>query len=361
MTRPLHRALVLLVLSGAVGAEAAPVPPPTPVPFTLRIRADVAATLRVDGRRAGVFAPGETLTAGLTPGQHLVEVLSQGGETAWEALVDTATGETELFAELAGEVEKVRRDYVRIPAGTFEMGCVVVDPDCGENEVPRHTVSISRDFWMMKTEVTVAAYKAAMAENGQAMPEATDVNPDWSMGDHPMMNVTWHQAAGYCAQVGGRLPTEAEWEYAARGGIVGGLRVWGDAPVPIVAGKKQANVGDKTTSRKVGCPMCGFWETYDDGYFYTAPVASFAPNGFGLYDMAGNIEEWMADWYRDRSYDGAPAVDPKGSPYGRWRVLRGGSWSIGPGGHRLSGRGGFPPDRTTDNFGMRCVREIVVP
>jgi formylglycine-generating enzyme required for sulfatase activity len=327
----------------------------------IHVVVDVPASLHVDGRPVGEASPGEAVALALEQGEHLVAAASQGGEARAERVAAAGPAPSELVLALQPVVDSVRRDFVRVPAGTFEMGCAPGDSECEGNETPRHTVSIGRDFWMMKTEATVADYRAYAASAGQAMPPESDTNPGWLLDTHPMVNLSWEDAARYCEAKGGRLPTEAEWEYAARGGQPARRYVWGNARLPLAGGRQQANVGDERAKSKVGCPQCGWFDGYDDGYVYTSPVGSFAANGFGLFDMAGNAIEWCADWYRERYYDDSPSRDPKGSEFGRWRVLRGGSWSMGPKGLRTSARGGFPPDRTTDNYGVRCVRDVATP
>jgi formylglycine-generating enzyme len=129
----------------------------------------------------------------------------------------------------------------------------------------------------------------------------------------------------------------------------------------MVNGRRQANVGDERAKTQLGCPQCGWFDGYDDGFAHTAPVASFVANDFGLFDMAGNVLEWTADWYREGSYAASAPQDPRGSEFGRWKVLRGGSWSMNPMGLRVSYRVGWPPNRATDNYGVRCVRDVAVP
>jgi formylglycine-generating enzyme len=334
---------------------------PAVSPGQLKVSADVAAWLLLDGSPAGELRPGGARDLGLEAGEHLVAVVSQGGEARWERVVEIAGAPVEVAVELARDAERVRREYVRIPGGAFDMGCVAGDSECHRNETPRHAVTIGRDFWMMKTEVTVGAYRTFAQQAGRAMPPETDTNEGWRLLDHPIANLTWEDAAAFCAASGGRLPSEAEWEYSARGGQPGRRYVWGDQARPLVGGQKHANVGDERARARLGCPQCGWFDGYDDGHAYSAPVGSFAPNGYGLFDMAGNVSEWCEDWYRERYYEESPAHDPPGSEFGRWRVLRGGSWSMNPVGLRISARGGFPPDRTTDNYGVRCARDVAAP
>jgi formylglycine-generating enzyme required for sulfatase activity len=203
---------------------------------------------------------------------------------------------------------KDRLEYVHIPPGTFKMGCVPGDQRCDANEKPQHSVTISKGFWMGRTEVEVSAYERFVEESGKKykMPKAIFYNPGWKATNYPMMMVSWEEASAYCEWAGGRLPTEAEWEYAARGGK-------DDQIYPLNAGnsRDKANFAGKNGN---------------DRYEQLAPVRSFDENEFNLYDMAGNVWEWVADWYSPNYYKESPPVDPKGPASGKEHVKRGGSF-----------------------------------
>ncbi|MEU6083588.1 formylglycine-generating enzyme family protein [Streptomyces sp. NPDC047108] len=168
--------------------------------------------------------------------------------------------------------------------------------------------------------------------------------------DHPVVHVSHADAAAYCAWAGARLPTEAEWEYAARGGLEGKPYPWGDEPDP--GGTYRMNIwrGDFPDRN-----------TAADGYAGTCPVDVFPPNGYGLFNMVGNVWEWCADWFtpaRTGPVPG-PAVNPAGPPVGMVRVLRGGSHLCHVSycfRYRTSARMGNTPDSSSGNTGFRCAR-----
>ena len=222
-------------------------------------------------------------------------------------------------------------EYVRIPAGTFQMGAIPGDDDSRDKEKPQHPVTISNGLWLAKTPVTVAAYKRFVKETRAEMPEAPDFNPDWQKEDHPIVRVRWDEAVTYCQWAGSRLPTEAEWEYAARGGEGGLVYPWGNA-----IDRENANYGGSGTS----------------------PVGSYPANGFGLCDMAGNVEEWCSDWYDEDYYSHSADKDPQGPSSGDWRVLRGGAWFVDPWLLRASFRLAFVPVYWFYGIGFRCAREV---
>lgn len=229
--------------------------------------------------------------------------------------------------------------YIRIPAGTFRMGCVPGDRRCFNWEKPRHSVTLSKPFWMAQTPVTVAAYKKFAAAAHHPMPDAPAFNPAWSKESDPIVNVSWDDAATYCSWAGGRLPTDAEWEYAARGGKSGLRYPWGNR-VP--------------TARPKASNGARFDKSWSEG---TISVGTYHVNGFGLYDMAGNVWQWCADWHSESSYTEAPARDPKGPASGSRRALRGGSWYSTPWDLRASYRNHDVPGVRDVSVGFRCVRD----
>jgi formylglycine-generating enzyme required for sulfatase activity len=231
------------------------------------------------------------------------------------------------------------QEYVWIPAGSFQMGCVPGDNECDEDEQPRHAVTLSRGFWMGSTEVTAGAYERFTASQGLPMPPAPDFNPGWQLKDHPIVRVTWDQAQAYCAWIGGHLPTEAQYEYAGRGGVEGAKYPWGDA-----ASHRDANYQ--------GVEGPDEWE-------YTAPAGTFPANPFGVHDLAGNVWEWTADWYRDWFYAHSPETDPQGPEHGVERVLRGGSWFNVPRVLRISDRFKYVEAAEDNSLGFRCVCETL--
>jgi formylglycine-generating enzyme len=306
-----------------------------------------------------------------------------------------------------------------IPGGEFTMG--TDDPSAWPDEKPTHRVRVN-GFWMDETEVTNAQFRAFVEATGyvttaekppsleEIMKQSRPGTPpppreklvpgslvfrptkgpvdlrdytqwwEWTPGanwrcpegpgsnidgkdEHPVVHVSWDDAVAYAKWAGKRLPTEAEWEFAARGGLDGKTYVWGDAPLDEAK------------------PQCNIWQgefpwknTANDGYERTAPVKSYAPNGYGLYDMAGNAWEWCADWYDHDLYQhraGKGTIDnPQGpehsyvphQPYSEQRVQRGGSFLCCDtycSRYRPSARHGCSPDTGMSHVGFRCVKDKV--
>lgn len=249
-----------------------------------------------------------------------------------------------VFFLITGSALSSADDFVRIPAGSFDMGCTVRDPECHPNENPRHAVTLSHDFLVQRTEVTVAAYRKFCQAPQCEMPPAPEFDRDWAWSDHPIVNVTWDDARRYCASIDARLPTEAEWEYAARGSQGGWRYPWGNQLT-----HDDANFGTDQ--------CCKGHAAGRDRWEFTAPVASFSPNGYGLFDMAGNVWEWIADWYDEHYYEHSAARDPRGPATGEFHLVRGGSWTMYPRNLRVTRRPKFLADAKYWDTGFRCVRD----
>jgi len=206
--------------------------------------------------------------------------------------------------------------YIWISPGTFQMGCSPADGECPENQKPMHQVTISRGFWIGQTEVTQEAWQPIMG-----------TNPSWFKGAKlPVESMSWDEAKNYCQVVGMRLPTEAEWEYAAR------------------AGSSQDPYGDLDQIA---------WYA-DNSRNMTHPVGTKQANPWGLHDMLGNVWEWVEDWFAVHYPDGS-ATDPKGPESGKVRTLRGGAWSMVRRSAHSSFRGGPGPAIPGNHIGLRCA------
>jgi formylglycine-generating enzyme required for sulfatase activity len=271
----------------------------------------------------------------------------------------------------AGDVKTNPDDgqpYVWIPPGEFQMGCSPGDSEGIDHEKPPHTVRITRGFWLGQTPVTVGAYRRFSQSRGISMPAEPvlgkrKLNPEWSDSEQPMVAVTWEEAKAYCESwAKGRLPTEAEWEYAARAGTTGARYGELDA-IAWHAGNSGSQRLDSVRAWEKDADRD--WNKYlqilETNGNRIHPIKQKQPDAWGLYDMLGNVWEWVEDWYQQDYYGTLPSpnVDPQGPPEGTARVLRGGSWNDIPTGARASVRAGAVPESRNTYFGFRAAREVI--
>jgi len=293
--------------------------PPEPAASTFA--RDSAATAR----------PGRTLGEQRSKGTGRLRRYGPYGALATAVLLAAAILGIRNLSPATGK-SKVNPDdgerYIYISPGSFRMGCSEGDRYCYPNENPARDVHISKGYWMQQTEATVGSYRKFCERTGKPMP----TSPKFSQADnHPVVNINWNEADTYCKGAGGRLPTEAEWEYAARAGVT--APQYGELDRIAWYGKNS----------KGG----------------THPSATRSPNQWGLYDMLGNVWEWCNDWYADK-YDSAnPVTDPQGPATGQMRVLRGAAWDSEVWNARASDRGAAPHDLRQVVLGFRCVRDVM--
>jgi len=243
------------------------------------------------------------------------------------------------------ESKQISEGMVLIPSGEFFRGtaskeaqnvCLKNNDYCKEkwfkDEEPLHSVKLT-GYYLDLYEVTQKNYQRVMTKNPS----------EFKGSNLPVESVTWYEAMEYCEKVGKRLPTEAEWEWAAKGGKQSTF-AWGNE-----AESSRANFCDRSCDKR--------WkeEQFEDGYSHTAPVGSFPVNDFGLYDMAGNVYEWVFDWYDEDYYEKKPHDNPKGPEKGNRKVIRGGSWINYSVGVRPSDRTDAEPSKKINFVGFRCA------
>ncbi len=309
--------LVFLVLSSAFPSFHASLPGTT------------QTSLPATAEPTAVFIPTSTTAATVTP-----------NPTSTPTQISIST----QVAEADGMV------LVSIPAGEFIMGSSRVDdPQAMEEELPQHTVYLDA-YWIDRSEVTNAQYALCVADDGACTKPAdfSSLTRSRYYGNsayalYPVVYVSWSQAAAYCAWAGRRLPSEAEWEKAARGPD-GRIYPWGDD-----FDGARANYCD------INCANGWKDSRYDDGYPDTSPVGDY-PDGasrYGALDMAGNVYEWVADWYG--TYGRSGQVNPRGPAAGLEHIIRGGSWGDDAAHIRAAMRSHIPQEEYWTNFiGFRC-------
>jgi len=333
-----------------------------------------------------------TLAEAQAANQKLTNALAEVQATKTEVQANQQKlAELQQRLVTAGTMQQTSGDMVLIPAGSFVMGATTnVGHESYSDEMPQHTVSISA-FYMDKYEVTSNLWAEVYT---WATNKGYSFGTDWrgKAATHPVRSVDWYDAIAWCnarsqrdgftqcytnangsfytnaaansftggcnwAAGGYRLPTEAEWEKAARGGVANRRFPWDDANTIQHA---RANYYALPSSYAYDTsPATGYHPAYNTGSTpYTSPVGSFAPNGYGLYDMAGNVYEWCWDWYSGTYYSSSPAADPCGPASGTYRVLRGGSWSGVANYARVADRYNGNPDVENNLIGFRCARGL---
>ncbi len=255
---------------------------------------------------------------------------------------------------------------VFVPTGSFMMGSTIPEYESAiqqcrqyysicnltyySREAPPHQVTLSA-YWIDQTEVTREQYTRCIEQGGCAPLQNCDSRhstlAEGDISTHPIVCVDWAEAANYCAWIGGRLPTEAEWEYAFRG------------PDRLVYPWGNEFDGEKSNYCDRGCLENHADQEFSDGFANTAPVGSF-PEGaswVGALDMAGNVWEWVGDWFGP--YTEEQAFDPTGPDDGTQRIMRGGSWFYHPARMRGAARDAVPAENRFDSIGFRCVIPIL--
>ncbi len=265
------------------------------------------------------------------------EVTDEEGQALKVLVKDEVVANAGLEKRKRGIVwKKDGKEMVLIPAGSFEMGDSKNElEDWMKTARPVHTVELDA-FYMDVHEVTVGQFREFVEDSGYDYQENWANVAKYSPGDgYPMVYVTWNDATAYAKWAGKRLSTEAEWEYAARGGLAGKRYPWGDEITHDNANYE--GIGGR------------------DQWIQSSPVGSFEANGYGLYDMLGNAMEWCQDRYGENYYSSSPAKNPSGPGTGSYRVLRGGIRDSHTLNLRVAVRYDLLPNSKCYLSGFRCV------
>jgi formylglycine-generating enzyme required for sulfatase activity len=246
-------------------------------------------------------------------------------------------------------VDKTGIEFIYIAGGCFEMGSSKKEDKYESDETPQHKVCVD-DFWMSKYEITNRQFRRFQPKHNSKRYKKQNLDGN----SQPAVQISWSDARNYTSWLSKRsgmkvrLPTEAEWEYAARGGTAT-ARFWEDSQGSPC---KYANVGDLAAKKR-----WPDWAVHncEDGFVVSAPVGSFSPNPFGLYDMLGNVWEWCGDWYEERYYSSSPESNPQGPSSGSDRIFRGGSWRNRPDVIRAAYRYANSQDSRNNDLGLRLV------
>ena len=280
-------------------------------------------------------------------------------DAPWLMYADWLTERGDPWGEVVRTRQVVNSIGMRLlllPPGTFLMGSPEWEPGRGSEEGPWHRVTLPRPFALGVTPVTQRQYQAVVGENPSwfsAGGDGRDEVREWDTGDFPVECVNWDEAVAFCRALSARpeeeeagrlyrLPTEAEWEYACRGG---------SAVYQVFAG------GDTLSSARANFDGGNPYGEAAKGPFLTrtSKVGTYPPNGFGLYDLHGNVWEWCADWYDAGYYQISPRQDPAGPSTGAQRVIRGGGWNSGGLGCRSARRGWVEPSVRGVPLGFRVA------
>jgi formylglycine-generating enzyme required for sulfatase activity len=341
------------------------------LPLPLEHASEPAAPPPAAPLRESVPAPFVSLSSAPPAAPHF-EIISEPPSNKLKFLLMAAGGLLVVVAAVLfishhgakkGDVRVNSKDglkYVWIPSGTFTMGCSPGDNECYDFEKPPHQIAIPEGFWLGQTEVTVGAFKRFVQALGGQMPpepalDGRPLNPGWGDDSLPMVDVSWNDANTYCQWVGGRLPTETEWEYAARAGSTAARYDDLDQIAWYADNSGHDRLDSSTMSRKED--EAAYQKSLNENGNGPHDVAGKRANDFGLFDTLGNTWEWVYDWWDTNIYKNSPTQDFGGPQSGVDRVLRGGSWMARPRDLRVSLRSRRNPGDRDSDLGFRCAAD----